>query len=308
MSNLPSLKDLNIFCIVVRNLSFNATAIELGACHAFVSKRIAVLEDHFNVRLLHRSTRKVSLTNDGEVVYRWALRLLEDAEQMNEEVSSAKSAPQGTLRVSSTVGFGRKHIAPILSEMALKYPKLKIELEMFYRPVDIIREGYDLDINFGLIPDSNLMVRHIATNYRILCAAPSYLKQHGVPNTVEDLTKHYCLPIRERDEPFGLWRLKNIKHKKGKNSVVNIKVSGPLSCSNGEIAHQWAIDGHGIILRSMWDINSSLADGRLVRILPDYIQQADISAVYPIRLTDSAKVRVFIQLLEERLKDLTMLN
>lgn len=298
MSNMPSLEDLSLFCTVVRNRSFVASATELGASPAFVSKRIAVLEDQLAVRLLHRTTRKVSLTNDGETVYRWSQRILEDAGQMVEAVSSAKSTPQGLLRISSTIGFGRKHVAPVLSELALQYPKLQIQHELFYRPVDVIGEGFDLDINFGAIPDSNLLARRIAANYRVLCAAPAYLERFGTPQSIEDLARHNCIPIRERDESFGVWRLKGAK---GAKHIESVKVTGSLSCSDGEIAHQWAIDGHGIILRSIWDVNSSVGEGRLIRVLPEYTQEANISAVYPVRLAESAKVRVCIQLLEERL-------
>lgn len=295
MNNLPPLEDLRLFCTVARNRSFIATATEMGASPAFVSKRIAVLEDVLHVRLLHRTTRRVSVTEDGETVYRWAQQIIEDVEQMTEAVSTSKTTPRGSLRISASAGFGRKRIAPALSELASLYPQLRIQLELLSRPVDLIGEGFDLDIRIGGESAPNLMVKRIAINSRILCAAPSYLERRGVPPSVFDLEQHDCIVIRERDQSFGVWKLQ------GPKGVETVRVSGPLSCNNGEVVHKWALDGHGIVLRSTWDVDVDIKEGRMVRILPDYQQEADISAVYPLRLTESAKVRVCVEFLQERL-------
>jgi LysR family transcriptional regulator, transcriptional activator for dmlA len=299
MNNLPPLEDLRLFCAVVRNRSFVATATELGASPAFVSKRIALLEDVLQVRLLHRTTRRVSVTEDGETVYGWAQRIIEDVEQMTESVTTAKTTPRGLLRISASAGFGRKRLAPALSELALLYPLLRIQLELLTRPVDLIGEGFDLDIRIGGSSEPNLMVKRIAANARVLCAAPAYLQRRGVPTAVLELEQHDCIVIRERDQSFGVWRLQ------GPKGTETVRVSGPLSCNNSEIVHKWALDGHGIILRSMWDINTNLRDGSLVRVLPEFQQDADISAVYPLRLTESAKVRVCIEFLQQRFGNLS---
>lgn len=296
MNSLPPIDDLRLFCAVVHNMSFIATATESGASPAYVSKRIALLEDVLKVRLLHRTTRRVSLTQDGETVYRWALRILEDVEQMVESVTTSKTTPRGSLRIITGSGFGRKKLAPALSELARLYPLLRIELELLSRPVDMIAEGFDLDIRVGGDSAPNLIVKRIAQNSRVLCAAPSYLESCGMPSDVADLASHDCIVIRERDQSFGVWRLQ------GPKGMETVRVSGPLSCSNGEIVHQWAVDGHGIILRSTWDIAEDLREGRLVRVLPDYQQEANISAVYPLRLTESAKVRVCIEFLQQWLE------
>lgn len=295
MNNLPPLEDLRLFCTVVRNRSFIATATEMGASPAFVSKRIAVLEDILHVRLLHRTTRRVSVTEDGETVYRWAQQIIEDVEQMTEAVSTSKTTPRGSLRISASAGFGRKRIAPALSELASLYPLLRIQLELLSRPVDLIGEGFDLDIRIGGESAPNLMVKRIAVNSRILCAAPSYLERRGVPTSVFDLERHDCIVIRERDQSFGIWKLK------GPKGIETVRVSGPLSCNNGEVVHKWALDGHGIVLRSTWDVDVDIREGRMIRILPEYQQEADISAVYPLRLTESAKIRVCVEFLQERL-------
>lgn len=293
MNNLPSLEDMRLFCAVVRNRSFIATAAELGVSPAFVSKRIALLEDVLHVRLLHRTTRRVGLTEDGETVYRWTQRIIEDVEQMAESVTTSKTIPRGILKISASAGFGRKRVAPALSELALLYPSLRIQLELLARPVDLIGEGFDLDIRIGGESEPNLIIKRIATNARILCAAPAYLERRGVPTNVFDLEEHDCIVIRERDQSFGVWRLN------GLNGTETVRVSGALSCNNGEIVHKWAVDGHGIVLRSIWDVESDLKDGTLIRVLPDYQQEADICAVYPLRLTESAKVRVCVEFLQK---------
>jgi LysR family transcriptional activator of dmlA len=294
MHNLPPLEDLHLLCTVARNRSFIFTAKALGVSPAYVSKRIALLEGVLQVRLLHRTTRHVSLTEEGETVFRWAQRILEDAEEMTAAISTTKMTPRGLLRISTSEGFGRKCVGPALSELALLYPSLRIQLELFTRPVDLIAEGFDLDLTFGGESQSHLIVKRIKANARVLCAAPAYVAKRGMPAGINDLEKHDCIVVRERDQSFGIWKLE------GPRGVETVRVSGPLSCSNGEIGTQWAMDGHGITLRSTWDVGEKLSEGSLVRVLPEYQQDAPISAVYPIRLTESAKVRVCVEFLQLR--------
>lgn len=293
MNNLPPLEDLRLFCAVARNRSFLATAKELGVSPACVSKRIALLEEVLKVRLLHRTTRRVGLNEDGAAVLQWAQRILEDAQQMAEAVSAARTAPRGLLRISASAGFGRKRIAPALSRLALAHPALRIHLELLSRPVDLIAEGFDLDLRIGGESDPDLIVRRIADNARVLCAAPAYAARCGLPAELGDLERHACIVVRERDQSFGVWNLQ------GPRGAETVRVSGPLSCSNGEVARQWALDGHGIILRSTWDVAEDLEAGRLARVLPDHRQDAPVCAVYPLRLTESAKVRVCVEYLQE---------
>jgi len=215
--------------------------------------------------------------------------------QMAEAVTTAKTVPRGLLRISSSAGFARKRLAPALSDLAQRYPSLQIQLELLARPIDLIGEGFDIDIRIGGESAPNLIIKRIAANSRILCASPAYLERRGTPASVLDLEQHDCIVIRERDQSFGVWKLK------GANGIETARVSGPLSCNNGEIVHQWAVAGHGVILRSTWDVDSSLRDGRLVRVLPGYEQEADITAVYPVRLSESAKVRVCVEFLTRRL-------
>jgi LysR family transcriptional activator of dmlA len=287
------LDDLNLFCAVVRRQGFAAAALELGVSNALVSKRIAILEATLQVRLLHRTTRRVSLTEHGSAVHQWTQRILEDVSQLEEAVSAKGSAPHGVLRLCTSSGFGRNWIAPAMSLLARQYPQLVIQLELLDRPVDLIAEGFHLDIRIGQVQETHLIARSIATNARVLCASPAYLESHGLPQRLEELTGHKCIVIRERDQDFGRWKLD------GPDGPEIVRVGGPLSTNNGELVHQWAIDGHGIILRSMWDVGQSIADGRLVRVLPAYSQEANVWAIYPTRLSLSANVRVCVQYLEE---------
>ncbi len=172
MNNKPLLDDLQLFCTVVRKSSFAASARELGVSNAYVSKRIALLEETLQVRLLHRTTRRISLTESGDIVHQWAQRILDDVVQMGEAVSSARAEPSGLLRLCTSSGFGRNRVGPALSALALRYPALEIELELLDRPVDLIGEGFHLDIRIGAVTEPNLISRRIGRNRRVLCAAP----------------------------------------------------------------------------------------------------------------------------------------
>nr|WP_187358823.1 LysR family transcriptional regulator [Pseudoduganella aquatica] len=285
--------DLRLFSTLVRERGFAAAARSLGVSNAYVSKRIALLEQSLQVKLLHRTTRSVAVTEQGGVVLQWALRILEDVDQMRDAVSSGQSAPSGLLRICTSSGFGRNRVAPAISALALRYPALEVQLELLDRPVDLIGEGFHLDIRVGEAHEPHLMARRIAANQRVLCAAPSYLARHGAPATLAELAQHRCIVIRERDQDVGRWLLA------GPDGVEAVKVAGALSANNGEIVHQWALDGHGIILRSVWDVGPALARGELQRVLPAYAQPADVWAVFASRLSTSAKVRVCVEFIEQ---------
>lgn len=293
MNNKPLLEDLRLYCTVVRRRGFAASARELGVSNAYVSKRIALLEDALGAKLLHRTTRSVSLTEQGEVVLQWAQRIVDDVDRLAEAVSAEKMAPAGLLRVCTSSGFGRNRVGPALAALAERYPALEIQLELLDRPVDLVGEGFQLDIRVGAVREPDLISRRIARNERVLCAAPAYLARHGTPASLAELAQHRCIVIRERDQDFGRWTLI------GPDGPETVKVGGPLSANNGEVVRQWALAGHGIILRSRWDVGPALARGELEQVLPAYRQEADVWAVYPSRLSSSAKVRVCVAFLEE---------
>ncbi|MFJ3045537.1 LysR family transcriptional regulator [Herbaspirillum chlorophenolicum] len=295
MNNSPLLEDLRLFCVVARRSSFAESAKEVGASPAYISKRIALLEQALGVRLFHRTTRSVVMTEEGGNVHDWARKILDDVEQMMETVSSAKRVPRGLLKISTSFGLGRKYVSPILSEFAALHPELKIQLELVDRQIDLVNEGFDLDIRVGPGHEPHLFSKRIMPSQRVLCASPDYLKRNGLPADLAALRQHQCLVIRERNQSFGIWRMM------GPKGQETVKVSGGLASNHGEIIHQWAVDGHGIILRSIWDVAESLKRGRLVRILPQYYQEADLCAVYPLQLKNSAKVRECVRFLQKKL-------
>ena len=199
--------------------------------------------------------------------------------------------PQGTLRIISSFGFGRRVVAPALSELARSYPQLEIRFDVADRLVDLANEGVDLDIRVGDDIAPNLIARQLATNHRILCASPEFIARHPAPKQLSDLAALPCLVIKERDRPFGVWQLRD---KEGEHAI---KVTGPLSSNHGEIVHQWCLEGQGIALRSWWDVRENIASGNLVHLLPEYYQPANIWAVYVSRLATSAKIRTTVEFL-----------
>jgi LysR family transcriptional regulator, transcriptional activator for dmlA len=295
INKAPLAEDLRVFLSVVRKASFAATAEELGVSPAYVSKRIRVLEQELGAQLLHRTTRRVVVTEEGEKIYNRALRILDEIEQLYEDINLRRRAPRGLLRICSSFGFGRRIVGPTISQMIEKHPALQVRFEVFDRLVDVATEGFDLDVRIGNEIAPHLIAKRLASNHRVLCAAPSYLKRQGTPRTLAELASHDCLIIKERDHPFGVWRL----HAGTRERTV--KVTGPLSSNNGEIVVQWGVDGRGILLRSMWDVGPLISAGKLVRILPDFVQEANIWAVYPARLETSAKVRVCVEWLSKAL-------
>jgi LysR family transcriptional activator of dmlA len=286
-------EDLRVFLCVVRRASFAGAAQELGASPAYVSKRIRLLEEELDVRLLHRTTRRVAVTEDGERVFHWAQRILDDIDHLVQDVSTTRGEPRGLLRVSSSFGFGRNVVAPAMSQLVARHPGLQVRLEVFDRLVDVAAEGIDLDVRVGDEIAPHLIARKLADNHRVLCAAPAYLERKGQPRSIAELPAHDCLLIKERDHPFGVWKLRAGAEER------TVKVTGPLSGNNGEIAVQWAVDGHGIVLRSVWDVAALLQGGQLVQVLPEWRQEANVWAVYPTRLDRSAKVRACVEFLQD---------
>ncbi|MGS7351621.1 LysR substrate-binding domain-containing protein [Klebsiella pneumoniae] len=291
MNNLPLLNDLRVFILVARRAGFAAAAEELGVSPAFVSKRVSLLEQTLNVMLLHRTTRRVTITEEGERIYEWAQRILQDVDEMMDELSDVRQVPQGPLRIISSFGFGRRVVAPALSALALQYPQLELRFDVQDRLVDLVNEGVDLDIRVGDDIAPNLIARQLAANHRVLCASPQFLARHASPKQLSDLAALPCLVIKERDHPFGVWQLHS---KEGQHAI---KVTGPLSSNHGDIVHQWCLDGQGIALRSWWDVRENIASGHLVQVLPDYWQPANVWAVYVSRLATSAKIRTTVEFL-----------
>lgn len=297
---IPLPEDLRVFLMVIRKSGFAAAADELGLSPAYVSKRIQILESTLGTRLLHRTSRRIALTDDGERVQRWALRILDDFLQLHSELADAHATPSGHLHLCSSFGFGRNHVAPAISQLAQAYPALEIRLDLFDREVDIVNEGFDLEIRVGDDIPGQHIGRQLVSNRRVLCAAPDYLQRRGTPTHLAELEAHDCLVIKERDNAFGVWDLQHGA------SAESVRVRGPLSSNNGEIVLQWALDGRGVLLRSMWDVKPLLEQGRLVQVLPAYSQPANVWAVYPTRLAYSGKLRACVEFLEQHFKGLSL--
>ncbi|MBN8486710.1 MAG: LysR family transcriptional regulator [Burkholderiales bacterium] len=294
MSAMPLQDDLRVFTVVARRASFSAAAQELGASPAYVSKRIRVLEQALGTPLLSRTTRRVTVTEAGEAVYRHALEVLEAMDQLVQAAGSGRREPRGLLRVCSSLGFGRRVVAPALSALVERHPGLSVRFEVVDRLVDPAAEGFDLDVRIGDEIAPHLVAHRLLDNHRLLCAAPAYLARAGQPRTPQDLAQHDCLVIKERDHPFGVWRLLGPG-----GAVASVKVTGPLSTNHGEVAVQWALEGRGVVLRSRWDVADELTAGRLQPVLPAWQQAASVWAVTPQRPTQSAKVRVAVQFLQQ---------
>jgi LysR family transcriptional activator of dmlA len=296
---LPLPEDLKVFLAVVRKNGFASAAEALGYSPAYISKRISVLESTLSTRLLHRTTRRIALTDDGERVRVWAEKLLGDFDEFVGEIARARHQPTGSLHICSSFGFGRNHVAPAIGKLSQTYPGLDIRLDVFDRVVDIVGEGFDLEIRVGDDLPGQHLGRKLVSNRRVLCASPEYLRRRGTPHSLDDLKDHDCLVLKERDNAFGIWTLS----KDGQPETV--RVGGPLSSNSGEIVLEWALSGGGILLRSMWDAGPLLEQGRLVQVLPAYSQSANVWAVYPTRLSQSAKLRVCVEFLEACFQDLS---
>ncbi len=280
------------FSLLARCGSFSAAARELAVTTPAISKRLAQMEARLGVQLLNRTTRRVGLTPEGETYLTHARRILADIDDMEQLVSSAVAAPKGLLRVNATLGFGRSHIAPLISGFVKLHPQVQVQLQLSVNPPPLGEDSFDVCVRFGEPPDARVIARKLAPNRRLLCAAPAYLAQHGTPKVPNDLTRHDCIGIRQGDEAYGTWRLSS-----GKRSET-VKVRGNLSTNDGEIAVNWALAGHGIVMRAEWDIARYLRSGRLKQVLENYrTPPADIHAVYPQRHQVSARVRAFVDFL-----------
>jgi len=299
---MNDVSDLAFFVRVVQCRSLAATAQDLGVTPPAVSRRLAALERRLGIRLLNRTTRSLALTPEGERYLGEARRILEDIAELEREVAGNRSEPQGLLRVNASFGLGRRHIGPAVSAFVGRYPKVDVQLQLTDRPPAPSEASFEVSIRFGAPPDSRLFARRLISNHRVLCAAPAYLAAHPAIVVPKDLARHACIVVRENDAAYGSWLLYDARDDKHRETV---KVSGPLASNDGETAVKWALAGHGVVLRSLWDIAPELQAGHLHRVLPDWQSApADVYALYPERLQLSAKVRVFVDFIGDWLADI----
>ena len=288
---------MQFFVLVARHGSLAAAARALDLTPPAATKRLAALEARLGVRLLNRSTRSLSLTSDGETYLQHATRILADVKDMEDAVSQGRATPKGLLRVNATLGFGRTTIAPLVSRFSARYPDVEVQMEVTDKPVDLVESGFDLAIRFGALPDKRLNARRIMSNRRFLCASPGYLERHGTPASLADLADHRCIIHRQNDDAYGIWRFQHQEH------TEVVKVHGNLSSNDGDIVLGWALDGHGILIRSEWDLARYLDSGRLRIVLPGFtLPSADLFVYYPSQRNQTVRARAFIDFLAEHFK------
>ncbi len=299
--------DLGFFSVLASVGSLSAAARELGITTPAVSKHLALMESRVGVTLINRTTRRMSLTPEGELYLEHARRILGDIDHMEALLGVSKATPKGLLRVNATLGFGRSHVAPLISKFARKYPQVEVQLQLSVNPPMLTEDAFDVCIRFGAPPDTRVIARRLAPNRRLLCAAPSYLAKRGIPKVPNDLTRHNCIGIRQGEEAYGVWRLTSGR---GKSATTEaIKTRGTLTTNDGEIAVNWALDGHGILMRAEWDIERYLKSGRLVQVLPQcHTPDADLYAVYPQRHQLAARVRAFVDFVAQSFAHHTSLS
>src|SRR6476620_8327026 len=285
--------DLGFFSTLASAGSLSAAARELGITTPAVSKHLALMESRLGVPLVVRTTRRMSLTPDGELYLENARRILGEIDDMEQLLGVSKATPKGLLRVNATLGFGRSHVAPLISRFVRKHPQVEVQLQLSVNPPPLTDDSFDVCIRFGAPPDARIIARFIASNRRLLCASRAYLAKHGMPKAPNDLTKHNCIGIRQGEEAYGTWRLSSGRGRSATTEAV--KTRGNLATNDGEIAVNWALEGHGILMRAEWDIERYLKNGRLVLVLPQWsTPDADIHAVYPQRHQLAARVRAFV--------------
>ncbi|KAK44278.1 LysR family transcriptional regulator [Caballeronia jiangsuensis] len=293
--NSDPASDFEFFVLLAKLKSLSGAARALDLSPPAATKRLGVIEGRLGARLVNRTTRSVSLTPEGETYLRYASQIVGQVREMEEAISGAKSDPQGLLRINATLGFGRTTIAPLVSEFARRFPSVEVGFEVTDRSVDLVEGAFDMAIRFGELPDSRLSARRIMSNRRFLCASPKYLEKHGTPERVEDLARHRCIIHRQNDDAYGVWRYIVNDH------IEAIKVKGALSSNDGDIALRWALDGHGILIRSEWDLAKYVQSGRLHLVLPNTVlPSADLFVYYPRQKNQTARARAFIDFLINR--------
>lgn len=281
--------DLEIFARVVTAGNMSAAGREMGVSPAVVSKRISHLEERLGARLFQRTTRQLTLTETGQGFYERVVNILAGIEEAEAFVTRRNSIPQGILKVTAPTAFGRLHIAPYLGEFLDAYKDIKLDLDLSDTFVDIVGGGYDMAIRIAELEDSSLVAKKLATNHRVICAAPGYLEKMGEPRSLAELARHNCLAPAAQE----VWRLE------GPDGPVSIRVGGNIRTNSTEVVREAVLVGLGIALRSTWDVGPELKSGRLKVVLPQYRESPRVAiyALYPCRDYLPAKLRVFVDFL-----------
>jgi DNA-binding transcriptional LysR family regulator len=293
---MDKLKQLESFVSVATRGSLTAAANAEGVAPAIMGRRLDGLEERLGVKLLLRTTRRITLTHEGSAFLEDCQRLLSDLANAEASVSAGGIKASGHLRITAPAGFGRRHVAPLVPKFRELHPEVTISLNLSDRVVDIAGEGFDCAVRVGDMPDSSLVSVRMADNRRLCVATPAYLKRHGTPQTPSELTRFHCLTLSSDASQTRGWAFKH-----GEGEVTYLKPAGPLDCSDGQVLHDWCLAGYGIAWRSTWEVESEISAGQLVAVLEDFSAPPNgIYAVFPQRKHLPLRVRLWIDFLKER--------
>ncbi len=283
------------FVAVVEQGGFTAAARQLHVSTSFVSRQVTRLEDRLDVRLLHRTTRKVHLTDMGQVYYERSREILDQLKSLESEMADLQEKPKGLVRITAGGKYAERFVAPVVAEFVTKYPEVSVDLDVTMRVVDIVEEGFDIAIRMSALSDSSLIARKVEPRRMMVCASPSYLKEHGRPKTPEDLRTHNCLVFPEMH-----WRFKY------SDRIQEIKIRGSWTSSNGRVLVAAAKQGIGLVRFSEYYFDESLQTGELEIVLQDYeVDDAATWVIYPNRRHLPTRVRYLVEFLLDELPCMT---
>jgi DNA-binding transcriptional LysR family regulator len=295
---MDRLKQIESFAAVALVGSLTAAANAEGVAPAVIGRRIDALEERLGVKLLLRTTRRITLTHEGSAFLEDCQRILAELATAEASVTEGGVKASGHLRITAPAGFGRRHVAPLVPRFLGLHPDVSVSLNLSDRVVDIVNEGFDCAVRVGDLPDSSLVSVRLADNRRMCVANADYLKRHGTPKQPADLAKHRCLLLSsDASQPRG-WAF-TVEGK-----VVHMRPAGTLDCSDGQVLHDWCVQGLGIAWRSTWEVADEVSDGRLIVVLEDYAAPPNgIYAVFPQRKHLPLRVRLWIDFLKQAYGD-----
>lgn len=295
---MDRLKQIESFVSVAGRGSLTAAAHAEGVAPAVIGRRIDGLEERLGVKLLVRTTRKITLTHEGSAFLEDCQRLLADLANAEASVSAGGVKASGYLRVTAPAGFGRRHVAPLVPRFIAQHPDVNVSLNLSDRVVDIVNEGYDCAVRVGDLPDSSLISVRMADNRRLCVATPAYLKRAGTPKHPNELFRHECLTLSSDASQTRGWAFEI------DGAVTHLRPSGRLDCSDGQVLHDWCAAGLGIAWRSTWEVENEIAAGKLVTVLDDFAAPPNgIYAVFPHARHLALRVRLWIDFLKHTYGD-----
>ncbi|WP_305984174.1 LysR family transcriptional regulator [Roseibium sp. MMSF_3544] len=292
------LDNISLFLLIVERGSLVGAAREAGLSPTTVSERLAALETHYGVVLLNRTTRSISLTEEGRTLVEGARTVLGEVEDLDNRIRTGAKRLSGLIRISAPEDVGRNIISGAIADFQSAHPSITIDLHLSDGYVDIVGLGIDLAVRFGAISDSTLRVKHIATRRRIVCASPHYIRKHGLPQTPADLRDHNCLLMRFGQNIDNLWEF-------GRDGVKHaVRVGGKLIANDGALVRQWCLEGRGIALKSEFDCATDLHEGNLLALLPDFEPPGSpLQILFPPGRAQARRVRAFADHLAKVFRD-----